>query len=195
MLLDASMEMRRTRVATSFLESILSSLRMIMCVAHDLHAHSAELLPDNQQDNASFYNGLYSSGIEAAPRMLINSSIFRGASFKTKGLGHDSTHASMISTMPAVKKLWPLRNYSIPELQHKNTMANPHGHIFTAEDDATTADNFSTHVMTQVNQVHAKGCKFIPEGVRHLFCRYHVRSSNAEKKHTATLKQSLWALY
>lgn len=132
-----------------------------MCVAHNLRAPHVELLPDHQQDNASFYNSLYGSGIEAEPRMLLNSSIFRGASFKINGLGRDTTHASMISTLPAVKNMWPLRNYSIPELQHKNTMANPHGHILTAEEDATTSDVFSTHLMTQVDQVHAKGCKFM----------------------------------
>lgn len=172
------MGMRPAKAAILFLESILSSLRMIMCVAHDLHAHSAELLPNHQQDNVSFYNGLYGSGIEAAPRMLLNSSVFRGASFKINGLGREITHASMISTMPAVKSLWPLRNYSIPELQHKNTMANPHGHIFTAEEDATTADNFSTHVMTQVNQLQAKGCKFIREEIRCMLYRHRVRPSN-----------------
>lgn len=91
--------------------------------------------------------------------MFLNSSVFRGASFKISDLGRETTQASRISAMPAVKQLWPLRNYSVPQLRRKNTMTNPLGHIFAAEEDAITRDKFSTHVMTQVDKLHAKGCK------------------------------------
>lgn len=77
---------------------------------------------------------------------------------------------SMISVLPAVKQMWPLRNYTIPRVQRRNTMRNPKSTI-TRLDDSTPADEdikhkrkdtFSTHVMTQVDKLHAEGSTLFP---------------------------------
>ncbi len=58
--------------------------------------------------------------------------------------------------MPAVKRVWPVRRYRIPEHTTHCTedMDDNIPHASTKRD---TEDMLSTHVMTQVNQLRAKG--------------------------------------
>lgn len=92
--------------------------------------------------------------------MNLSHSVFRGASFKINGQGREMMHASKISAMPAVKQLWPLRNYTLPQVQHRNAMANPHGAIISINQTSGIKDIWSTHSMTQVDRLHAKGRKY-----------------------------------
>lgn len=121
------------------------------------------------KDNASFFNSLHASGIFPTPRMSLNYTLFQGASFRVHDhLVQEHKQVSMISAMPAVKQMWPLRNYSVPDIGRRNVMMNPNGTI-TMFDDMTVTnehvadgkskkkDTFSTHVMTQVDKLHAEG--------------------------------------
>lgn len=100
--------------------------------------------------------------------MDLNFTLFKGASFRINDtVVKEHTQVSMIAAMPAVKQMWPLRNYTIPNTQRKNFMYNPNASItrlddmpVTGEDsfaEDKTKDKFSTHVMTQVDKLHAEG--------------------------------------
>lgn len=119
------------------------------------------------KDNTSFYTSLHSNGIMTTPRMGLNYSLFRGASFRINDIVREHNHASMIAAMSAVKQMWPLSNYTIPEIQRKNAMPNPNGTITRLEythnydeDAASKKDTLSTHVMTQVDKLRAEGSMF-----------------------------------
>lgn len=115
---------------------------------------------------------MLANGIQPVPRMDLNFTLFKGASFRIDGSKvQEHTQVSMISAMPAVKQMWPLRNYSIPNTQRKNIMYNPNATITRLDDTLSdpdsyaedkTKDTFSTHVMTQVDKLHAEGSMFIP---------------------------------
>lgn len=132
-------------------------------VSSDLHKANGILLT-LVQDNTSFYASLHTNGIMTTARMGLNYSLFQGASFRINDFARENNHASRIAAMPAVKQMWPLRNYSIPDIQHKNVMFNPNGTITSIEDptimeaDASSRkDTYSTHVMTQVDRLRAEG--------------------------------------
>lgn len=119
------------------------------------------------QDDASFYTSLESNGIMTTPRMGLNYTLFRGASFRIKDVVQEHNHASMIAAMSTVKQIWPIRNYTVPEIQRKNIMSNPSGAIthiedmpVANEDAATKRDTFSTHAMTQVDKLRREGSTF-----------------------------------
>lgn len=90
--------------------------------------------------------------------MHLNYSLFQGVSFMVADRGRERQHASKISSLPSVKQMWPMRNYTLPRLHRKNTIANPKGTIeLDKSQSAHINDTSSTHVMTQVDKVHAKG--------------------------------------
>lgn len=100
--------------------------------------------------------------------MGLNYSLFQGSSFRINDLIREKNHASRIAAMSTVKQIWPLRNYTIPEIMSKSFMPNPNGTIAYVEDtpqldaDATSRkDHFSTHKMTQVDKLRAEGCTFV----------------------------------
>lgn len=110
------------------------------------------------------------SGLSPTPRMSLDFKLFQGASFHLNdSVPHEHQQkVSMISAMPAVKQMWPLRMYPVPSVPRRNVMANPNGTItrlddspLTNEDATQKKDAFSTHVMTQVDRLHAEGSKFI----------------------------------
>ncbi|KAJ4423842.1 hypothetical protein N0V82_001426 [Gnomoniopsis sp. IMI 355080] len=114
------------------------------------------------KDNTSFYTSLHAGGIMTTPRMGLNYSLFRGASFEINDISLELNHVSKIAAMSTVKQMWPLRNYTIPEIQRRNTMLKPNGTISHIGgnpqfDDASKKDTFSTHAMTQVDKLRAEG--------------------------------------
>lgn len=118
------------------------------------------------KDNTSFYASLDAGGIMTTPRMGLNYSLFQGASFRVNDVSRERDHASKIAAMSTVKQMWPLRNYTIPEIQYTNLMYNPNGSINYVDDTfnsgvyaASKQDTFSTHAMTQVDKLRAEGCK------------------------------------
>ncbi|KAJ4393102.1 hypothetical protein N0V93_002309 [Gnomoniopsis smithogilvyi] len=116
------------------------------------------------KDNTSFYTSLHAGGVMTTSRMVLNYTLFQGASFRINDISLERTHASKIATMSTVKQMWPLRNYTIPEIQRKNLVFNPNGTIDSIGDNAipdadtvSRRDTFSTHAMTQVDKLRAEG--------------------------------------
>ncbi len=86
--------------------------------------------------------------------MDLNFKLFNGASIQFHDQERANESASRVAAMPAVKQIWPVRRYHLPD----------HEVLWTGEaspDDEITkraaADTFSPHVMTQVNQLRDKG--------------------------------------
>lgn len=133
------------------------------------------------KDNISFYASLHTNGIMTTARMGLNYSLFQGASFRINDIARENNHASRIAAMPTVKQMWPLRNYSIPDIQRKNVMFNVNGTVTSIEDAsnpeadaASRKDTYSPHVMTQVDRLRAKGSTFMappnPHPTNSLIC-------------------------
>ncbi|KAI3391367.1 hypothetical protein diail_7476 [Diaporthe ilicicola] len=121
-------------------------------------------------DHTSFYGSLRANGIDVEPRMNMSFKLFNGVSFSITDLAGETKAASKISVMPSVKRIWPMRLYPAPDVQHLRT-AHHLGPQETVEfvskpNNATTADkdSFSPHVMTQVDKLHAAG--YTGEGAR-----------------------------
>lgn len=136
--------------------------------SHLLHILSSRLLLISVKDNTSFYTSLHANGIGTTPRMGLNYSLFQGASFRINDIVREHSHASLIAAMSTVKQMWPLRNYTIPDIQRRNVMSNPDGSLDRLEDSMNSnedvsfgKDTFSTHVMTQVDKLHADGSMFM----------------------------------
>lgn len=98
--------------------------------------------------------------------MNLSFKLFRGASFTINDLVRGPKHASKIATLPAVKQMWPVRTYAIPQVQRLNTPTNPNGPIDSLPNDESDSghDSYSPHVMTQVDHLHAAG--YTGKGVR-----------------------------
>ncbi|KUI69776.1 Minor extracellular protease vpr [Cytospora mali] len=110
-------------------------------------------------DHSSFYSSLKANGIDVSERMNLSFTLFNGVSFNIKDFANEGKHASKISASPAVKQIWPVRTYSIPQVQRLNTARNPNGPIEVISNDETKRgkDAYSPHVMTQVDRLHTAG--------------------------------------
>ncbi len=104
----------------------------------------------------------------ASVRMDLDFRLFRGASIQFNELhpasgsvrGAAVTAASEnLESMPAVRRIWPMRQYSVPK--HTRHWAGDLDHIDDAEHARAmrraAEDTMSTHVMTQVDKLRAKG--------------------------------------
>lgn len=91
--------------------------------------------------------------------MDLNFSLFQGASFTLTEAGQDHMAMSKFASMPAVKQVWPIRRYPLPDVQRQNFIENIVGSFSIDEKSINTSDAFSTHAMTQVSKLHALGCK------------------------------------
>lgn len=112
-----------------------------------------------RQNKETFYYALSINGLAVTSRMDLNFSLFQGVSFTLAETDHEHRMVSKVASMPAVKQMWPIRKYPVPNVQRKNLIANPGGYIRVDESTVNGSDAFSTHVMTQVNKLHALGCK------------------------------------
>ncbi|KAK0619052.1 peptidase S8/S53 domain-containing protein [Immersiella caudata] len=113
-------------------------------------------------DLESFYSSLKARGIQFSPNLNITYSLFRGASFELKT--DDADTKASISNLSAVKKLWPVRSLQVhnPHADdavtlwvniNKRQLANGTSPF----PNNTAPTEFSSHVMTQVDRLHAKG--------------------------------------
>ncbi|KAK6823023.1 subtilisin-like serine protease PR1C [Apiospora arundinis] len=102
-------------------------------------------------------------------RLDLDYSLFKGVSFHVEGshnLLGDSNHAgtrSMITALPRVKKVWPVRRVGPPQVRVAWTGKNK---SFRANrgDTASKQDPYAPHVMTQVDKMHERG--FTGNGTR-----------------------------
>lgn len=113
----------------------------------------------DNHDHPSFYGSLKASGIGVSQRMNLSFTLFNGVSFTIEDLINEPKHASKISELPAVKKMWPVSIYSVPKIQRLNTARNPNGPIefIPNSNSGSGHDAYSPHVMTQVDHLHAAG--------------------------------------
>ncbi|KKY36215.1 putative minor extracellular protease vpr [Diaporthe ampelina] len=100
----------------------------------------------------------------ASTRMKLDYKLFKGASIRFHDADTADDQADLLGTRPAVKKMWPVRLYSVP----KHTVHWVAGDDAHEEDAAETRqapeDTFSPHVMTQVNQLRDQGV--VGEGIK-----------------------------
>ncbi|KAK7991185.1 subtilisin-like serine protease [Apiospora arundinis] len=102
-------------------------------------------------------------------RLDLDYSLFKGVSFHVEGshnLLGDSNHAgtrSMITALPRVKKVWPVRRVGPPQVRVAWTGKDK---SFRANrgDTASKQDPYAPHVMTQVDKMHERG--FTGNGTR-----------------------------
>ncbi|ERS98667.1 uncharacterized protein SPSK_05917 [Sporothrix schenckii 1099-18] len=124
-------------------------------------ANAENIVPGNYivefedgHDGSEFYNAIAAN---ASKKMDLNFKLFRGASIQFHAPDETSTvdATAQLQALPAVKRMWPVRQYRIPE-HTRHWVAN-----LSSDDDharrAAADDTLSTHVMTQVTQLRAKG--------------------------------------
>ncbi|CAK7199659.1 hypothetical protein SEUCBS139899_002342 [Sporothrix eucalyptigena] len=123
-------------------------------------AAAAPIVPGNYivefedgHDTQDFYNTIAAN---ASRKMDLNFRLFRGASIQFHAPNETSATdaTAQLAALPAVKQLWPVRQYRIPE-HTRHWVANVSDDPETVK--RATADTFSTHVMTQIDQLRAKG--------------------------------------
>ncbi|KAH8895452.1 subtilisin-like protein [Thozetella sp. PMI_491] len=101
--------------------------------------------------------------------MGLNYSLFKGVSIQLNGsaldLEPDTAHMK-ISSLPVVKKAWPVRLIPRPDSQIISQLDGPASVVGADQLDrrADEADTFSPHVMNQVDKMRAAG--FTGKGVR-----------------------------
>ncbi|KAI1637102.1 peptidase S8/S53 domain-containing protein [Biscogniauxia mediterranea] len=119
---------------------------------------------DDNHGAEDFYKTLASEdGVEVDHRMDLSSTLFKGASFKVKGLGDNEQQLflSKLRDKLLVKNAWPVRIVKLGMPQTATT-----GQVKTQVPPSTTTvlkrqlagnDTFSPHTMTQVDKLRAKG--------------------------------------
>ncbi|GAO15282.1 uncharacterized protein UV8b_04903 [Ustilaginoidea virens] len=95
-------------------------------------------------------------------RMNLDFELFKGVSVQLNDAQNSDVIVDKISSLPAVKNVWPVSLQSLPKTV-VHWAANPHGEKSLVSRDNSTADTFSPHVMTQIDKLRAKG--FTGKGV------------------------------
>lgn len=94
--------------------------------------------------------------------MDLSYNLFKGVSFRLDNLAAEEELAKQIAAMPEIKQIWPVREYPMP-----NDKVVWTGNSQTAAPALNTInkrqssdnDTFSPHVMTQVDQLRARGIR------------------------------------
>ncbi|KAF1970669.1 subtilisin-like serine protease PR1C [Bimuria novae-zelandiae CBS 107.79] len=111
-------------------------------------------------DSASFYNTLGTDKVAVKHRMKLDYKLFKGTSFQLQNVSDVDDAAAKIANMAMVKQIWPVRIYHMPQDevvwtgQDKNLAQSA---LQKRQAGGNTTDTFSTHVMTQVDKLHAQG--------------------------------------
>ncbi|TLS31204.1 hypothetical protein PpBr36_02178 [Pyricularia pennisetigena] len=168
-------------------KAILLSLLAATCLASEASKPIEEKAPiilgsyiveyeDGQMDTDAFRNEIAS---DAHVKMDLKFELFKGASIQFHDSDHVEETASKIAGMPSIKRMWPQRQYKIPDYQVSwagnmpDAQANA---VMRRQSDGN--DTFTPHLMTQVNQLRNKG--FVGKGVK-----VAVIDSGVDYKHPA----------
>lgn len=95
--------------------------------------------------------------------MNLTYSLFKGTSLQLHDTATEDQAVQQISSMTAVKQVWPLRVYTLPKEQtisvggSATANAAASSSLRRRADNSTSADTFSPHVMTQVDKLRALG--------------------------------------
>jgi subtilisin family serine protease len=87
--------------------------------------------------------------------MDLDFQLFKGASIQFKDVANAAERAEQVAALPAVKNLWPVHMYSIPE-HTVHSVGAPGAAEYQKRADAAN-DTFTPHVMTQVNKLRDEG--------------------------------------
>ena len=95
--------------------------------------------------------------------MDLSYDLFKGVSFKLDNLASEEEVAKQIAAMPEIKQMWPVREYPVPNDKvhwtgNSNT-ASPAAFNTINKRQSSDNDTFSPHVMTQVDQLRARGVR------------------------------------
>jgi subtilisin family serine protease len=109
------------------------------------------------------YNKLDEAGEKYEHRMDLTYDLFKGVSFKLDNLASEEEVAKQIAAMPEIKQMWPVREYPVPNDKviwtgNSNT-ASPAAFNTINKRQSSDNDTFSPHVMTQVDQLRARGVR------------------------------------
>ncbi|KAF2149039.1 subtilisin-like serine protease PR1C [Myriangium duriaei CBS 260.36] len=114
-------------------------------------------------DVDGFYAKLGAAGQAVEHRMDLKYDLFKGVSFRLKDTEDEETAAKKIEELPEVKKIWPVRTFPVPRDQviwrGDSRTPMPSSALYKRQDGGNATDNFSTHVMTQVDRLRADGIR------------------------------------
>ncbi|RYN45437.1 hypothetical protein AA0114_g9129 [Alternaria tenuissima] len=118
-------------------------------------AYIVEFANENETPE-SFYASLAASGVNVEHGMNLSFRFFNGVSFQLKSSSSNSSEWDFLRQMgaqPQVENIWPTR---ITTRSREDNIAAPaqQKHI---KRQPTSEDNFSPHVMTQVDKLHKEG--------------------------------------
>ncbi|RYP25511.1 hypothetical protein DL768_011475 [Monosporascus sp. mg162] len=114
-------------------------------------------------DASALYDELRSDGMGVNHRLDLNYRLFKGASFRLTNITEPESAAAKIFGKAQVKQVWPVRGFQFPKPEPQNVGRNGTG-ASRASRKRQSADNYSPHVMTQVDKLRAEG--FTGKGIR-----------------------------
>lgn len=127
------------------------------------------------QDSDSFISSL---GVDASKRMDLNYKLFKGASIQLKDVAGADDKAAIIAKMPAVKKMWPVKLYNVPEhTVHYVGKPGQDAGLLKRQAADNGKDVFTPHVMTQVDKLRAQG--IVGKGIKIAIVDTGVRTGSA----------------
>jgi len=100
-------------------------------------------------------------------RLKLDYKLFKGTSFQMKNASDVDAAAAKIANMDIVKRIWPVRLFHLPkdEVVWNGTDSNMAQTVMQKrQSNGNDTDTYSTHVMTQVDKLRAKGIR--GQGVR-----------------------------
>ncbi|KAG5991893.1 hypothetical protein E4U43_003907 [Claviceps pusilla] len=136
-------------VRSTLITSVLAAAYAVVAAAGTLPGGYIIELEDGH-DHAAVLDHLKD---DAAIRMHLDSKPFRGLSFQLHDLDDAGSKAKAVGDLQAVKAIWPIRTHETASRKKFQVLAQPQGNLVVRDN---AADTFSTHVMTQVDQLRAK---------------------------------------
>ncbi|KND86555.1 Minor extracellular protease vpr, partial [Tolypocladium ophioglossoides CBS 100239] len=97
---------------------------------------------------------------EGTTRMTLDYELFKGVSVQLHDVEGADARVAQMAQLPAVKNVWPLQLYSMPNPRVEWIGTNPERHSGGSSRRRAanaSADVFSPHVMTQVDRLRAEG--------------------------------------
>ncbi|KAF7556825.1 hypothetical protein G7Z17_g1136 [Cylindrodendrum hubeiense] len=132
---------------------------------------------EDDSDHTDFYSKTSADG---KTRMEFDYKLFKGASIQFNDHERAEDLASKVLELPAVKGMWPVKVYGIPEprIDWQGTPGQEYATMKKRSAYETVKDVFSPHVMTQVDKLREEG--YTGKGVK-----VAVIDSGIDYKHSA----------
>ncbi|KAJ9137030.1 Subtilisin-like protein [Pleurostoma richardsiae] len=115
---------------------------------------------EDDHDSDAFLNSIADA---AEPRMKLDYKLFKGASIQFNDIDKAEELAAEVAAMPAIKQVWPVRKYHVPE-HTVHWVSGDSVSDAEALKRQTENDTFSPHLMTQVNLLREQG--IVGDGIK-----------------------------